>query len=260
MELFQQKFDVLKSLIETEGSFDVKRAASLIADLKIALVDALYLTNQESTLSITERVNFRTLLEYDAIVSIKTRAISDFSRAMTQLRIYYFNSPELPTSERMPLLVSINLIHLLSINESSEFQIEYQHAKDIIKDNKYLSYVTEVYRLLADNSFSTLFTLVASPPSELFNHFTTDLLNNIRNNHADSIEKSYEKLHINQIQKLMHFNSNEDVQIFASKRGWKFDDNGYVTFFVNNGEGKTKLTEKAVERFVDLAIQISSFA
>lgn len=245
--------------METEGSFDVKRAASLIADLKNSLIDAPYLTNQESTLDKTERINFRTLLEYDAIVCIKTRAISDFSRVMTQLRCSYFSSPDLLPSERMPLLVSINLIHLLATNDISEFQIEYQHAKDLIGNNKYLSYVTEVYRLLADNSFTRLFPIIAAPPSDLFTQFASDLLNNTRNNHADSIEKSYEILHINEIKKLLHFNTIEDAQAFATKRGWTFDANGYALFKANS-EQKAKLTEKSVERFVDLAIQISSFA
>ena len=259
MDLFNQKFEALKNLMETEGSFDVRRAQSLIYDLKTVLIDQPFLTNEEKNLPIEDRVTFRTILEYDAIVSIKTRSLDDFSRAMTQLKREYFNAPELPISERMPLLVSIYLVHLLTKNSISEFNIEYQYARKLISQNEYLDYVTDLYLSITDNCFSRLFSLELAPPSPLFSQFTTDLLNGARNNHADSIETSYQTLSIPELTKILHFQKYEDAQAFAVKRNWTISEEGIIVF-PRKKEIRSKLTEKSVERFVDLAVQISSFA
>ena len=259
MDLFQQKYQALTSIMESEGSFDVRRAQSLISDLKSVLIEQPYLTNEESKLPIEDRVIFRTILEFDAIVSIKTRSLEDFSRSMTQLKREYFNAPELPVSERMPLLISIYLVHLLTQNSISEFNIEYQYARKIIGKNEYLDYVSDLYLSITDNCFSRLFTLELDPPSKLFSQFTTDLLNGARNNHADSIEKSYETLSIPELAKIMHFQNYDEAQAFAVKRNWTIAGDGLILFGRKN-EVRSKLTDKSVERFVDLAVQISSFA
>ena len=259
MELFNQKFQALQDIMEKEGSFDVRRAQSLISDLKIFLVDQPFLTHEEITLPIEERIKFRTILEYDAIVCIKTRSLDDFSRAMTQLKREYFNAPELPPSECMPLLMSIYLVHLLTLNSVSEFNIEYQYAIKLIGQNIYLDYVTDLYRSMTDNCFSRLFALEVDPPSKLFSQFTTDLLNGARNNHADSLEKSYETLSIPELARILHFQKIEDAHAFAVKRNWTINNEGLIVFG-GKTEVRSKLTEKSVERFVELAVQISSFA
>ena len=257
--IIQQKYAVLSDLMEKDGSFDVRRAQSLISDLKAHFVDQPFLTNEEYKLPIDDRVAFRTLLEYDAIVSIKTRSLDEFSRVMSQLKREYFGAQELPPSPRMPLLISIYLVHILTLNSISEFNIEYQHARKLIGESKYLDYVADLYLSVTDNSFSRLFTLELDPPSELFSQFTADLLNGARNNHADSIEKSYATLSIPELAKILHFKKEEDAQAFAVKRNWKFSDDKVIVFD-RKEELRSKLTEKSVERFVDLAVQISSFA
>lgn len=257
--IIKQKYAVLSDLMEKEGSFDVRRAQSLISDLKAHFVDQPFLTNEEYKLPIDERVAFRTLLEYDAIVSIKTRSLDEFSRVMSQLKREYFGAQDLPQSQRMPLLVSIYLVHILTLNSISEFNIEYQHARKLIGENKYLDYVADLYLSVTDNSFSRLFTLELEPPSELFCQFTADLLDGARNNHADSIEKSYATLSIPELAKILYFKKEEDAQAFAVRRNWKFSDDKVIVFD-RKEEVRGKLTEKSVERFVDLAVQISSFA
>ena len=258
MDNYSKQFQVLSEMMEGDHSIDVQRAVSLVSDLKTIVLELPFLTIQEGQLPSEYRIMFRAVLEYEAILNIKRRMLEDFVRTLSQLKSNYYLSTDLPSSNKMPLLLSIYLVHLLSLNLVSEFNLQFQLANRLIGDNENLNYVISLNRALSENFFSRLFTLEINPPSELFAQFTSDLLNGARHNHANSIEKSYEKLTISDLAKVLHFTKEDDARTFIHKRKWEMD--GMYVLFGKKNEMRQKLNDASVERFVDLAVQISALA
>ena len=260
MDSFNLKYKSLCEIMESTQPIDINRASNLVSDLKLIMVESSFLTTKEKLLPIEDRIIFRTILEYDAILSIKLRNLEEFSRAMDQLKCSYFRCSDLPLSSNMDLLLSIYLVYLLSLNKNSEFNIQFQLTQRLCGQSKNLEYVMNLNESVIENSFTRLFSLELNPPSELFHQFTLDLLNGVRNNHANSIEKSYERLSINDLISILHFSNKEEAILFSKNRNWILSSNGNEIKFGLKHEYKQKLNENSVSRFVDLAVQISYLA
>ncbi|KAH0795589.1 26S proteasome non-ATPase regulatory subunit 8 [Histomonas meleagridis] len=241
------KFEKLKNIFE--GEFNQEEAGALIDELKIGLLQS----NDDKV-----KIIHRSVLEYDALLSIQLCHVDDFERAMSQLNCYYFLS-NFPFSEKMPLLISIHLVHYLAQQKLIDFNIELQIAQSIIHENEYIDYAKSLHQSIIDNSFSRLFALESNPPSQLFNHFTVELLSRVRNNHADSIERAYPSLKLTELMKMLEFPSLDECVKFVMKRNWKISDETTITFQPQN-EGKTKSASEMLARSVDLSVQISSLA
>ncbi|KAK8884085.1 hypothetical protein M9Y10_043190 [Tritrichomonas musculus] len=290
-EATESKFENLKQIMNSETLLDAKRAEALINDLKLDFLQFQLLTPKESELLPQNIMMFRDILEYDALFSIKTKNLDEFERAMAQLKCYYFRKTDLPPSDNMPLLLAIHLVAILGkkdeetkeetetdeerdkdadddddneINRAKkkklvDFNIELQLAREIIGHNIFLDYAADLHQSVIENSFARLFILENQPPSPLFNQFTADLLNGARNSHADSIERAYKYLTLSEISSILHFNNEEDVRLFVSKRKWRIADDD-ITVIFNREEGKSKSSEDMLRRAIALSEQISTLA
>ena len=245
------KFAKLKNIFE--GEFDQRVAEPLIDELKIELIRA-NLNNEEN------QVIHRSVLEYDALLSIYMCRVDDFERAMSQLNYYYFGFTNLPISEKMPLLISIHLVHYLVQQKLIDFNIEFQIAQSIIHENEYIEYAKCLHQSIIDNSFARLFALESHPPSQLFHHFTADLLDRVRNNHADSIERAYSSLKLTELLKMLEFPSLDECVQFVKNRKWTISGDQTTIIFHPQIEDKTKSATEMLARSVDLSVQISSLA
>jgi 26S proteasome regulatory subunit N12 len=260
MDAIEVQFASLEQIINSAGALDVRRAESLITDLKIALLTFQSLTPNSPEASVESRVRFRNLLEYDALISIRTRNLDEFDRAMAQLKCYYFRETNLPTSARMPLLLSVHLVRILALKKLVDFNIELQLARTVIGSNEYIDYAADLHQSIIENSFSRLFSLEGRPPSPLFTTFIADLLNGARDNYADSIEHAYVQLPIDELALILRFNSIDEARQFVAKREWPVSDDGMTVGFLALGEGKGRAPVDMLARSVDLSIQISALA
>jgi hypothetical protein len=253
------KFRSLHEILAREGPLDVRRAESLINDLKIELLPCQSLLPGDAVPP-EARLKFRNLLEYDALISIRTRNLEEFDRVMAQLKCCYFRDVELPPSDHMPLLLAIHLVRILALKKLVEFNIELQLTRDLLGPNEYLTYVADLHQSVIDNSFSMLFQLESAPPSPLFETFTADLLNGARRNHADSIERAYHCLTLNELGTILHFTSAGDVRQFVTNRpNWRLGQDDRV-WFDTQPEAKLRTHDDMLARAVDLSIQISALA
>ena len=254
------KYKNLQQIIESGGQLDARRAESLINDLKLA-----FLTLNPDNSPDDARVMHRDVLELDALYSIRTKNLDEFERAMAQLKCYYFREMSLPISPRMPLLLAIHLVSILGQKEKNKtklvnFNIELQLARDLIGHNQFIDYAAALHQSVNDNSFAKLFELENSPPSPLFNQFTADLLNGARNNHADSIERAYTNLTLDELSSILHFSDKNEARQFAAKRNWVLAPDQEIVVFNQLDENKTRASDDMLSRAVDLSVQISLLA
>jgi 26S proteasome regulatory subunit N12 len=260
MDLISAQFEQLRQILEGSAALDAQRATSLIQDLKTEIVKAQSESLELTQLSGEDRIRFRDILEYNALLSIRTRNLEEFERVLAQLKTYYFGVTDLPPSERMPLLLSIHLIHILALKKLVNFNIELQLARSVLNQNPFIDYVADLHQSVIDNSFSRLFSLEDEAPSPLFKEFTEELKNGARNNHADSIEQAYKSLTLSELCQILHFETIDEARLFVRKRNWDVRENGTVVVFRPQNEPKVKSAQDMLIRAVDLSIQISALA
>ena len=255
MDFFDQKLDILRNIIE-KGPFDIKRATSLLNDLKNTVYDSSFLSLSFSDIPLENQIKFREILEFYSIICIRSRNLEGFHRSMEQLKsIYFHKGSGLPISPRMSLILSLNLAYFLSIEDFIEFNLELSIIEShISKDDPYLNYVRNLFEAISDNSFLRLSSLENSPPSPYFSQFTSDILAGARNMHANTIEKSYPHMTVNQLSEILHFSSPAETRQFILKRKWVITPDERVIFIkTDNSKPNVDIAVQSVK----LAVQLS---
>jgi hypothetical protein len=260
MDSSEIKFQSVQEILEGSGPRDINRAASLITDLKKDLLKHNYLTPEESVLSTETRIRFRDILEFEALIHIRRGKLDDFERSIAQLKWYYFPTQELPPSSRMPLILSIHLVHLLALKKLVDFSMELQLARSVIGPNSYIQYASNLHDAIITNSFSRLFSLDTQMPSDLFQHITAELVDGARQSHADSIERAYRDLTLTELTRILHFGSSDEARLFVIKRKWQIAEDGEIVVFGKCEAEKGKVNVDMFARAVDLSTLISALA
>lgn len=254
----KEKLSSLESLIS--NSSDFKELNDRLHELKLIMIQSPFLTSEEEKMSIEDRINCRSILEYDAIIGLESKNLAQFRHAMKQLKTSYFRKSNIPKSDKSELLLSLYLVDLLAQERFSDFNVELPMILEISnKDDVNICFAIELERALDDNTFSQIFELEENPPSTLFQQFTENLLESARNNNASSIELSCKRITIEQIKQILHFNNIDEAIEFAKKRNWVIinsDEGHFVSF--ENIQTKSKTIVDNAERYVNLAVSVSS--
>ena len=265
MDPVEVKFATLKGLLDGGGAFDIKQAESLMDDLKLELIRCRSQTSAELSVPIEQRLRLRDILEYDALLSIRTRNLEEFERAMSQLKGYYFVRSSLPPSPHMALLLAVHLVSILASEKLSEkqkvvdFNLELELTRLVVGRDVCVDYAVELHQAVIDNSFSRLFQLENAPPSPLFSHFTSGLLEGARNSHARSIQRAYRTLTLDELTRILHFATKDETREFVMKKPWTLHPDESVEFGATTN-ANVKSARDMLERAVDLSARISSLA
>lgn len=243
------KYESLKSIFVEDRFLDVKRAESLINDIKNKMIFTNFFTNIHS-LSAEERLVFCNTLEMNAILYIRQRKLVDFSRVIAQLKPIYFNGDVV--GECTPLLLSVYLVYLLSQGDTKSFIIEHERCSAVFP-SIHMEYTSKLFDAVNTNSLSRLYSLEKNPPSTLFCQFTSDLLCGARNKFAKTIEVSYKSIQVSSLKELLCFHSDDEAIQFANKHDWQLHD-GIITF----SQKDTKSRKEMLKKSIRTALQISS--
>lgn len=255
MSEIESKVNKVKSLLDAQN-LDATQINNLLKELKAQMIKTSFLTNSDS-LPEKERIAYRSVLECDAIFHIKTTNIKQFALDIQKLKTCYFNEDsKLAKSENMSLLLSTYLVYLLTQGEIVEFNIELPNYRKIIGKDKYLDYATELLHAVVENSFSQLSNLNVNIPSPLFKNFTSLILDGARHSHANSIERSYKKLTLNELVQILHFENADQAKDFIDQRGWTLKKDNTIKFTHTEEQEKNVVDQAA--RFVDLAVHLST--
>jgi hypothetical protein len=250
------KYNVLKDLVSKPGR-SLPHIGRILSDLKLMMLETPFLTHDESTLSVSDRLMFRHILEINATISIESDNIPEFARTIKQLKaVYYRGTGSLAPSPEMPLILSLYLVYLLTQQRFTEMNIELALAKKLCSDSPFLDFAFRLSQAVADNSFASLCELQRSEPSPLFQSFAQSLLDGARNTHADSIQRAYPVMTVAGLIKILHFDKREEAVAFIEKRGWTIKDGGEIVGFPEQTDTGKVVIDKAA-RYVELAVAIS---
>jgi 26S proteasome regulatory subunit N12 len=210
----------------------LKKCGSLLDQLKVALVNLVYLPTGKNSVSQQELNLARDILESGAEYSVAAKDIPGFERYMSQLKCYYYDYKNLiGESQNMYQLLGLNLLFLLSQNRVAEFHTELELLPaDIIHTNKFIRPPLILEQYLMEGSYNKIFQAKGNVPAESYNFFMDILLDTVRNEIGACLERAYEKISIPEGSKRLNLKTERDVKQFAAKRNWKLGGDNFYHF------------------------------
>ncbi|EAU84281.1 proteasome 26S subunit [Coprinopsis cinerea okayama7 len=226
---------------------DLKACASLLAQLKIGLIEAGLLIPQ-GNVNIGDLVVARDILEIGALTSIRSKDIPSFDRYFSQLQSFYTdyrNLPNFPPSKREYPIRGLNLIRLLTQNRIADFHTTLESLPaDVIAENPYIKHPVNLERWLMEGSYSKVWNAREEAPAEEYKIFIDSLMGTIRNEIASCEEAAYESLPIKDAATLLFFTSQSDLAKFAAERNWQIDLTAGLIRFSQKTEEKVQIPKQ----------------
>jgi len=201
---------------------DLKRCGTLLAQLKIGLIEAGLLLPTGDPKS-EDLLVARNILEIGAFWSIRTKDVPSFDRYFSQLQTFYTDySSSLPSSTREFPIRGLNLIRLLTQNRIADFHTTLESLPaDVINDNTFIRHPVNLERWLMEGSYSKVWNAREEAPAEEYKFFVDSLMGTIRNEIASCEETAYESLPLKDAATLLFFTTQSDLLAFAQQRGWQ---------------------------------------
>jgi 26S proteasome regulatory subunit N12 len=220
---------------------DLKRCGSLLAQLKVGLIEAGLLLPTGNP-KLEDLVVARDILEIGAFWSIRSKDVPSFDRYFSQLQTFYTDySSSLPPSKREFPIRGLNLIRLLTQNRIADFHTTLESLPlpaDEINENPFIRHPVNLERWLMEGSYSKVWNAREEAPAEEYKFFVDSLMGTIRNEIASCEETAYESLPLKDAATLLFFATQTDLLTFAQQRGWQ----------VNLVAGNIEFTRKSEEQ------------
>ncbi|KAL3285311.1 hypothetical protein HHI36_019420 [Cryptolaemus montrouzieri] len=202
---------------------NLSKCEQLLSKLKIELTGVMFLPTSNAIASKQELLFARDILEIGVQWSIASNDIPSFERYMAQLKCYYFDyKNELPESAFKYQLLGLNLLFLLSQNRVAEFHTELELLPaDHLQNNVYIRHPLSIEQYLMEGSYNKIFLAKGNVPAKSYNFFMDILLDTIRNEIANCVEKAYEKISLKMTARMLYLSNEETARSFGVKKGWK---------------------------------------
>lgn len=245
MESLLTRLENFKQITESTVNFDDEHACVLLRELKIVLVKFNYLSVNCTEAPIGQRIIFREILELATILNLRLKKHQEIQDLFSQLKFFYYENPDLPTSQRMNTIIGLNLLVLLCTDQFDEYLTTLSQAlAHFTHINLYLQFVMDVERCLSDNSLTQLFILQKNCPSILYEGFVQDIIGNVRKSLANDILRQCEYFTINELKKILHFKSIEKARRFIRQCNWEYTEDGAI---IATKEKKVKKKTQTME-------------
>ncbi|OCT68074.1 hypothetical protein XELAEV_18039369mg [Xenopus laevis] len=239
---------------------NLSKCGDVLGKLKLALLEQNFLPTTDVKLTKQQLILARDVLEIGAQWSILKKDIPSFERYMAQLKCYYFDyKDELPESAYKHQLLGLNLLFLLSQNRVADFHTELERlpAKDI-QTNVYIKHPVSLEQYLMEGSYNKVFLAKGNIPAESYTFFIDILLDTIRDEIADCIEKAYGKIQFNEATRILFFTTPKKMTEYAKKRGWVLGPNNNYSFSSQqqNPEDVTIPSTELAKQVIEYARQL----
>lgn len=224
--------------------------------LKVALTGLSFLPfGHKSTLQ--EYVLARDALEIGAQLSVMQKDIPAFERYMSQLKCYYLDhTKQEQESPYKQQLLGLNLLCLLSQNRVAEFHTELERLSTAdVLNNVYIKHPIAMEQYLMEGNYNKLFLARGNVPAESYNFFIDILLDTIRDEIANCMEKSYSQISHREALRMLYFEKLTDLEVYANKRKWNLEKSG--SFHFNAGMESDEIVPLPS---TDLATQVINYA
>lgn len=185
-------------------------------------MDVTFLPTSDATASKQELLLARDILEVGAQWAIASKDIESFERYMAQLKCYYLDyKDDLPESSYKFQLLGLNLLRLLAQNKLADFHTELELLPvDELHKNVYIKHPVSIEQYLMEGSYNKVFLSKGNVPAESYNFFIDILLNTIRDEIAGCIEKAYEKIAHREAARMLFFDGEKPMTVYAKDRNW----------------------------------------
>ncbi|KAM0788033.1 hypothetical protein ACM66B_006232 [Microbotryomycetes sp. NB124-2] len=211
---------------------DDQQIKQLLAQLKIELSELGLLFpsvgSDDTKLDSGALTQAREILEIGAFQSIRSQDVPAFERYLSLLSTFYNDfASKLPKSQNEAPLFALSLLRLLSQNRIADFHTLLETLpKDVVESSE-VSWVLKVERSLMEGSYSRVWSLCSTSPSNLprpeFGSFCSSLVETVRNEIASCDERAYTSLPLRDAKTLLFFDKDEQVVQFAKQRNWFID-------------------------------------
>ena len=222
-ELGVTELETLKK--EFDKKDNLKACQEIYAKLKLSMLPFAFSQSKE----VKEHLFCREVLEYGALISIKSKDINAFQRNIASVKHYYNDfGDSLPKSDRQLPLLGLYLLYLLAFNKFDEFHTELELIPSEQQENKYIKYAIELEQFMMEGSYHKVIKAKQNPPTDSYLLFIEPLMETVRAEIADCIQVSYASLTFSEAAKLLGFSSNKEVEEFAQKHDWKTNNDSLV--------------------------------
>lgn len=138
---------------------------------------------------------------------------------------------DIKESTNMYKLLGLNLLFLLSVNRVAEFHTELELLPaNIIQSNQFIRPILALEQYIMEGRYNKIFQAKSSAPSEIYNYFMDILTDTVRDEIGACLEKSYEKISIQEAGKRLNLKSADEVRKFGVKRNWNIGSDGIYHF------------------------------
>jgi len=181
----------------------------------------------------------REILEYGALLSVKLRDIPSFERFVAQVKTYYQDySHKITPSKRQSSILGLNLIHLLAKNKLDEFHTELELIPLDQHNDTFIKHPIQLEQYMMEGAYNKVLKAKESVPADSYLFFMDLLMDTVRNEIADCLEKAYDVLSPKDAQKLLGFTDAKQFEKYASQRNWTV---------ITNSKGVDEISFKQLE-------------
>merc|ERR1711997_1140707 len=229
-EALKKKYEVLKKSW-SNGKLD--EVGIQLDSLKLALTEISFLpTDEGEKADAKDLFVAREVLEIGAEYSVAVEDVDAFERYMAMLKTYYMDyAYKLEESPKKFELLGLNLLRLLSQNETAKFHTELELLDpSIIQENPYISCPVKLEQDIMEGSYKKVIEFTYNVPAKTYNFFMSILLITIREEIAKSMEAAYEEMSAKECEKMLNLERPVEVKQFFAKKGWVVDNRKMIRF------------------------------
>merc|ERR1712038_666737 len=229
-EVLKKKYEALKKSWNGGKIDDVGKQ---LDGLKLALTEIAFLpTDEGEKVDAKDLFVAREVLEIGAEYSVAVEDVDAFERYMAMLKTYYMDyADKLEESPKKFELLGLNLLRLLSQNETAKFHTELELLDpSIIQENPYISCPVKLEQDIMEGSYRKVIDFTYNVPAKTYKFFMDVLLSTIRDEIAKSMEAAYVEISAKECEKMLNLERPVEVKNFFAKKGWKIDNRKMIRF------------------------------
>merc|ERR1712203_464840 len=230
MGVLKKKYEGLKKSW-SNGKLD--EVGSQLESLKLALTEISFLPTDEGEKADAKDLFIaREILEIGVEYSVAREDVGAFERYMAMLKTYYMDyADKLEESPKKYELLGLNLLRLLSQNETAKFHTELELLdSSTIQENPYISCPVKLEQDIMEGSYRKVIDFTYNVPAKTYNFFMSILLITIREEIAKSMEAAYEEMSAKECEKMLNLKKPDEAKQFFAKKGWVVDNRKMIRF------------------------------
>merc|ERR1711997_621446 len=229
-EVLKKKYEALK---KSWNQGKLQEVGSQLDSLKLALTEIEFLPTDE-----TEKADpkdlfvAREILEIGVEYSVAREDVSAFERYMAMLKTYYMDyADKLEESPKKYELLGLNLLRLLSQNETAKFHTELELLDpSTFQENPYIACPVKLEQDIMEGSYKKVIEFQYYFPAKSYKFFMDILLVTIRDEIAKSMEVAYEEMSAKECEKMLNLKKSDEVKKFFARKGWTVDNRKMIRF------------------------------